>query len=373
LNKNREKERGVQTSFVGLPISELDTPALLVDLDALERNITAMARDIAAAGAAWRPHTKALKTPAIAHRELAAGAIGVTVAKLGEAEVMAASGIRDILIANQIVGDIKTRRLAALCRQADLIVAVDSLENVRQLDDAARRQGTRPRVVVEVNTGMNRCGVDPVDVVTLAHEVAACDGLRFVGVMAWEGHTMDIADPAERERAIREAVGLLVSAAEACREAGLPVEIVSCGGSATYLITASIPGVTEVQAGGGVFGDARYVDLGARVEPALTLMAQVISRPKPDRVIIDAGRKTIDPTARQPSVRGLAVTKPMGFSAEHGKIYLDTPCPEPRIGDRLEFGIGYSDQVVHLHEALYGVRGGIVETVWPVAARGKLQ
>ncbi|MFL5758290.1 MAG: DSD1 family PLP-dependent enzyme [Thermomicrobiales bacterium] len=363
----------MQTSFVGLPVSELDTPALLVDLDALERNISGMARDIATLGAAWRPHTKALKTPAIAHKELAAGAIGVTVAKLGEAEVMAASGIRDILIANQIVGEIKTRRLAALCRQVDLIVAVDSLDGLRQLDDAARRQGTRPRVVVEVDTGMNRAGVDPVDVVTLAHEIAACDGLRFAGVMSWEGHAGGISDPEVREQAIRDAVGLLVTSAEACREAGLPVDIVSCGGTETYLVSAGIPGVTEVEAGGGVFGDAWYIEAGARVEPALTLLAHVTSRPKPDCVIIDAGRKTIDPTKRPPSVRGLPVTQPMRFSTEHGIIHLDVPCPEPRVGDRLELGIGYSDQIVHLHEALYGVRNGIVEVVWPVAARGKLQ
>jgi D-serine deaminase-like pyridoxal phosphate-dependent protein len=304
---------------------------------------------------------------------LAAGAIGVTVAKLGEAEVMAASGIRDILIANQIVGEIKTRRLAALCRQADVIVAVDSFEGVRQLDEAATRQGTRPRVVIELNTGMNRAGVDPVDAVTLAHEVAACDGLRFAGLMAWEGHTEDVTDPDKREQAIRGAVGQLVTAADACREAGLPVEIVSCGGSSTYLISAGIPGVTEVQAGGGVWGDARYIELGARVEPALTLLAQVTSRPKPDRVIFDAGRKSVDPTERQPSVRGLTMASPIKFSAEHGTITLDTPCPEPRISDRLEFAIGYSDQVVHLHEVLYGIRGGLVETVWPVAARGKLQ
>ncbi len=355
-----------------MPVSGLDTPALLVDLDALESNITAMAQDIAALGASWRPHTKALKTPAIAHGDCG-GSDRRDCCQTRRGRSDGILGIRDILIANQVVGEIKTRRLAALCRQADVIVAVDSLEGMRQLDDAARRQGTRPRVVIEVNTGMNRCGVEPVDAVTLAHEIAACDGLRFVGVMAWEGHTMDIADPGKRETAIREAVGLLVSTADACREAGLPVDIVSCGGTGTYLVTAGIQGVTEVQAGGGVFGDSIYRDLGARVEPALTLMAQVVSRPKPDRVIIDAGRKTIDPTNCQPSVRGLAVKQPLGFSAEHGKIYLDVPCPEPRVGERVELGIGYSDQVVHLHEALYGVRHGIVETVWPVAARGKLQ
>jgi D-serine deaminase-like pyridoxal phosphate-dependent protein len=228
-------------------------------------------------------------------------------------------------------------------------------------------------VVVELNVGMNRAGIDPVDAVTIAHEIAACDGLRFAGLMAWEGHTTDIADPLAREAAIRESVGQLVTAAEACREAGLPVDIVSGGGTGTYLVSAGIPGVTEVQAGGGVWGDATYIDLGARVEPALTLLVQVTSRPALDRIIIDAGRRSVDPTERQPSVRGLPVGKPLKFSAEHATISLNAPCPEPRIGDRLELGVGYSDQIIHLHEVLYGIRNGIVETVWPVTGRGKLQ
>src|ERR687895_412969 len=143
-------------TLVGRPIAELDTPALLIDLAAMERNIAGIAAELRRCGVNWRPHAKAHKCPTIAHKQLAAGAIGVTCAKLGEAEVMAAAGVRDILIANQIVGPIKTRRLAALCAHTDVIVAVDSAENVRELDAAAGATGTRPRVVVEVNTGMDR-------------------------------------------------------------------------------------------------------------------------------------------------------------------------------------------------------------------------
>jgi D-serine deaminase-like pyridoxal phosphate-dependent protein len=359
--------------LVGQPVSALDTPALLVDLDVLTHNITTMAADITTRGASWRPHTKANKNPAIAHQLLAAGAIGVTVAKVSEAEVMAAAGIRDILIANEIVGPIKTRRLAALARHADVIVAVDNPSNIPELDEAAAAAGSRPRVLIEVNTGMNRCGVDPERVVDLAKQVAACEHLRFAGVMAWEGHAMEELAPEPRKAIIEKAVGLLTGAADACREAGLPVEIVSCGGSGTYLVSAGIPGVTEVQAGGGIFGDAAYLELGANVRPALTLMAQVTSRPAPDRVIVDSGRKTVDPGYRSPVPDGLTLAKPPSFSAEHGVLTLAEPSECPHIGERVNFRIGYSDQIMHLHDYLFGVRNGVVETVWPIAGRGHLQ
>jgi len=368
----------VQTTLVGRPVEELDTPALLVDLDAMDRNIGAIAAAMAERGVTWRPHAKGHKSPAIAHRQLAAGAIGITCAKLGEAEVMAAAGIRDILVANQIVGPIKTRRLAALCAsgQADVIVAVDSVDNVRELDTAARERtpAASIRVVIEVDTGMERSGVGSIeDAVALAQEVAESPGLRFVGVMGWEGHTLAVADPAERRRAIEAAVTVLTESAAACRDAGLPVEIVSCGGSGTYPTTVGLPGVTEVQAGGATFGDGLYRDLGAAVEPALTLLTQVTSRPTPERVILDAGRKALDPTARPGVPRGVPITGPMRCSAEHGILQLEKPSDTPRVGDRIELDIGYSDQVVHLHEALYAIRSGQIEAIWPVAARGKLQ
>jgi D-serine deaminase-like pyridoxal phosphate-dependent protein len=372
LNES-ERSNSVLTTLVGQPVEQLDTPALLVDLEGLTHNITTMAADIAARGARWRPHTKASKNPAIAHQQLAAGAIGVTVAKVSEAEVMAAAGIRDILIANEIVGPIKTRRLAALARHADVIVAVDNPANVAELEAAAAAAGSRPRVVIEVNTGMNRCGVEPDAVVALAQRVAAAEHLRFVGVMAWEGHAMRVADATEREAVIRQAVGLLTGAADACRAAGLPVDIVSAGGTGTYLVTAGIPGVTEVQAGGGIFGDASYLEMGANVEPALTLMTQVTSRPAPDRVIVDSGRKTVDPGKMPPIPCGLTLAKPPAFSAEHGVLTLAEPSDCPRIGERVNFRIGYSDQIMHLHDYLFGVRNGVVETIWPIAGRGRLQ
>ena len=372
-NRKRAKTR-MYTTVVGCPVAELDTPALVLDLDAFEHNLATMAADIAARGVSWRPHAKAHKSPAVAHRQIAAGAIGVTCAKVSEAEVFAANGIRDILIANEVVGPIKTRRLAAVCRQADVIVAVDSADNVREHDRAAAAAGSKPRVVIEVNVGMERAGVLPgAPAVELAKLVASMPNLRFAGVMAWEGHTMAMQGGDERVAEINAAVNRLLETAQACRDAGLTVDIVSAGGTGTYLTTVGIAGVTEVQAGGGVFGDVVYRRLGVNVKPALSVLATVTSRPTATRVIIDAGRKTIDPSSRQPDILELPEVEKMGFSAEHGTLHLPAPSDTPRVADRLTLQSGYSDQLCHLHEHIYGVRDGLVETVWPVAGRGRLQ
>lgn len=362
------------TTLIGKPVSELDTPALLIDLDALDSNITQMASDIAERGASWRPHSKSHKCPAIAHKQVAAGAIGIACAKLGEAEVMAANGIKDILIPNQIVGPIKSRRVAALALQTDICVSVDCLSNVEELDAAAIEAGTRPRVVIEVNTGMNRAGLEPREaVLELAKKIAGRKGVRFAGIMTWEGHCWSLPMGEERDAGIRKAMNDMLETAEMIRAAGIDVDIVSVGGTATYLTSSGVPGITEVQAGGGIFGDLEYLRQGANVKPAMALMVQVTSRPTPTRIIHDAGRKTIDPSNRAPEPRNLDVEEKKGFSAEHGTLYLKEPSDSPKVGDRIEFSIGYSDQCNHLHENFYGIRNGMVETIWPILGRGKIQ
>ncbi len=362
------------TSIVGLPVSELDTPVLTVDLDALEANIASMAKDIADRGASWRPHSKANKSPVIGHRELRAGAIGITCAKLGEAEVLVANGIFDILISNQIVGPIKTRRLAWINRQdgVDVKCTVDSLHNVKEIAAAGREAGVNVRVLIEINSGMERAGVLPKDALALAKEIDALDGIEFAGLMTWEGHAMSYIDFEERTKVVTDSINLVLDAAEEIEGAGMTVEIVSVGGTGTYLISAGIEGVTEVQAGGGIWGDAMYIELGAHVQPALELIGTVTSRPNPTRVIMDFGRKTCDPSSRPPMPIGLDIEK-IVLSAEHGNITLKEGSDTPAVGDRIHFRIGYSDQIMHLHEALYGVRNGIVEQVIPIAGRGRLQ
>jgi D-serine deaminase-like pyridoxal phosphate-dependent protein len=367
----------VQDNMIGRPIGDLDTPALLVDLGKLERNIVKMRQVIIEdAGIGWRPHTKSMKTPAIAHKLLQAGAHGVTCAKLGEAEVMAAAGIRDILIANQVVGAGKLSRLAHLCRHADVIVAVDCDQHVQALAAAAQAARTRPRVVVEVNIAMNRAGVEPGEaVVALGKKVASCRSLRFAGVMAWEGGRLAaLPDPGEKRKAIQAAVSLLTASAERCRAAGLPIEIVSCGGTGTHGITAKIPGVTEVQAGGGIFCDVHYrKDYGVEHEYALTVLTTVVSRPNPTRIVCDAGWKTMGQQPASPEPLGVGEAKSLRLSAEHATIEFAAPRSSPGVGDHVEFVVGYSDSTVFLHDYLYGVRDGRLEVIWPILGRGKLR
>jgi D-serine deaminase-like pyridoxal phosphate-dependent protein len=361
--------------IVGSPKAQLDTPALCVDLDIMARNIARIADTCRTHGVAWRPHTKGQKVPAIAHKLLAAGAIGVTCQKLGEAEVMAAAGIRDILVANQIVGDQKIARLVNLLRHADVIVAVDNPANIAALDAAARAKGVRLRVVIEVNIGGNRAGVEPGEpVVALARCITEHPGLRFTGVMGWESNATSIKDQAEKARAVTAAVGLLTQSTQACREAGFPVDIVSCGGTGTYQFTAALPGVTEIQAGGGSFSDMRYRTKFLVDHPAaLTMMTTVTSRPNPCRIICDAGKKAMSSDAAEPWPVGVANVKSVSLSAEHARIELTEPNTHLLVGDRVEFIVGYGDTTVHLHEELYGIRDGVVEIVWPVLGRGRIR
>lgn len=366
------------TGIVGRTKWELDTPALCVELTAMERNIRHMAGIIIKQSLkGWRPHTKGQKIPAIAHMELAAGAFGVTCAKLGEAEVMAGAGIREILVANQIVGAEKTTRLAHLQRHATVIAAVDSLENAREIDAAARQAGTVVPVLVEVNVGLNRAGTEPgAPTVELAKRIADLPGLKLRGVMGWEAHTIRIEDLDQKRKAIEEAVGArLVGSAEQIRAAGLSIDIVSCGGTGTYWITATIPGVTEIQAGGGIFYDVHYNE-HYKVpdhEFAMFIMSTVTSRPSPTRIITDTGEKTM--SSRQATSRPLRVGKVarVGLSAEHASIHLEEPNEELKVGDKVEWIVGYSDFTTFLHDEMYALRDGVVEQVWPVLGRGKLR
>jgi D-serine deaminase-like pyridoxal phosphate-dependent protein len=364
-----------QASSVGRPRDEIDTPALLVDVAAMERNVERMARTIIQeAGVNWRPHVKGLKAPAIARRLLAAGAMGVTCAKLGEAEVMAAAGITDILIANQVVGPHKTARLAQLRRQADVIVAVDGEDNVDELARAARREGVVLRVVIEVDVGMRRAGVLPgAQVLNLARAIGTRPGVQLAGVMTWESPALGVDDPDGKRRTVREALAHLTESAQRCRDAGFEMPIVSCGGTGTYWLSAFEPGVTEIQAGGGVLCDLNYRErLGVPHEYALTLLSIVTSRPTPTRVICDAGRKALSTDAVTARPLGLPPVESVGFSAEHGKIELREPSRSPRVGTKIEFVVGYADTTISMHDRFYATRDGIVEDVWPILARGRL-
>ena len=322
---------------IGLRKEAIDTPALWVDLDRLESNINRLATLFRQAGVQWRPHTKGMKAPALAHKLIDAGAIGVTCAKLGEAEVMAQAGIKDILIANQIVGPQKIARLVNLRRHADVKVIVDSVENVVELGAAASAKGVTLGVLIEVNVGMDRAGLPPGEpTVALAKRIADTPGLAFRGLQTWEGHTLTITDKAEKRQAIERSIARFTDTAEQCRAVGLPVDIVSAGGSGTYNITPFLPGVTEMEAGGAVYCDMTYQQWGVELEPALFVQSMVTSRPTPTRIICDAGFKSLPGHDAPPAPLGLAqpVVKVIS-SAEHGAVELASSNDTLDVGDLL--------------------------------------
>lgn len=367
---------------LGIPKTELDTPVLWVDLDRLEENIAALASHFRSAGVQWRPHTKGIKIPAIAHKLLAAGAIGVTCAKLSEAEVMVAAGITDILIANQVTGKQKLPRLASLCRQADVKVAVDNPRNIAALGAAAVKFHSEIGVVIELDGGLNRAGTAPGDaVVALARLITQTPGVCLRGLMMWEGHTIEY-EPEHKRQAIEESIGVLTANADLCRRAGIPIDIVSCGGSGTYKITPFLPGVTEIQAGGAIFCDNYYQRYGVDLSPAIFVQCTVTSRPNPKRIVFDAGFKSLPDRNGTPTwverdgqghttpVNGVVAFVP---SAEHGAIELEQDNTVLDVGDLMEFIVGYTDETICLYDQLVGVRKGIVEATWAIQGRGKLQ
>jgi D-serine deaminase-like pyridoxal phosphate-dependent protein len=358
---------------LGADLADIDTPCLLVDLDILEANIRQLSDYCSSNGIQWRPHAKSHKSPDVARKIIAAGAIGLTCAKLGEAEVMAQAGIRDLLIANPLASPIKVRRLAALREIADPITLVDHADHVALLNTSLSPK--QPvRVLIEIDIGMNRCGVQPgAPAVALARLVVDSPALEFAGIMGYEGHLLKIEDAAEKQRCIAESIGRLAQTKEALEQAGLSCPIVSAGGTGSFEITARQAGLTEIQAGGGIFMDLVYRRLChvERLDYALTILATVTSRPAADRAIIDAGRKTMNQELHVPEISGRDDLRITSLSAEHGILEVTTG-PGPRVGDRIKLIPGYGDFTTVLHDRFYGLREGRLEAIWPLEARGRL-
>jgi D-serine deaminase-like pyridoxal phosphate-dependent protein len=357
---------------VGTPKFELDTPALIVDLDVVDRNIAMMAEFLKGTGVSIRPHMKVHTTPYFAHKQLAAGAIGVTFAKLSQAEVMAAAGITDILLAYQVIGPVKINRLMSLARSTDILVAVDDAENVRQLEAAAGQWGVKPRVLIEVDIGQHRCGVPRGEQpIALASQVAESKHLRLAGVMGYEGHAGSIQDDAARAATARAAIEMLTGVAEDCRQQGMEIGIISAGGTGTYATTGAYPGVTEIQPGSYVTMDGRYKRLGVPFECALTVLTTVVSRQRSNVLITDCGMKQMSSDMGMPLVTNLPGAKVARLSVEHGIVELDDPGVDVKVGDVLELLPMHGDTTINLHDDFFCVRDGKLESVVPIAARGK--
>jgi len=361
----------------GTPVDELDTPSMLIDLDRMEANIRRWQARASAAGVALRPHVKTHKVPAIAQLQLAAGATGITVAKLAEAEVFAAHGCRDIFVAYPLIGAAKWRRAAALAGECTLIVGADSEVGARGLSAAAGAAGTTIRVRVEIDTGLHRAGVAPDRAAALCQTVLDLPGLELDGIFTFRGAGFPAANGRPAAELGREEGQLMVGLAEELRGAGVPIGAVSVGSTPTSQSAAQVPGVTEVRPGTYVFGDYTTAEGGSTTydEVALSILCTVVSRPAADKATVDGGSKTFSGDVTPGKLKGYARAVGMEayverMSEEHGVVQLG-PGVDPLVGDRVAFYPIHVCTTVNLADELIGVRDGRVETVWPILARGK--
>jgi D-serine deaminase-like pyridoxal phosphate-dependent protein len=351
-------------------IRDIPTPALIVDLAALDRNLATMAAFFAGGPCLLRPHVKAHKTPAIARRQLAAGStVGLTCATLAEAEAVR-DFCDDILIANELVGETKWTRAAALARRGRLTVAVDSVVGLDGLAAAARAGGVTVGVLVDLDVGQGRCGLQPgAPAVELARRVASTPGVELRGVMGYEGHVQPIRDRQERVRAAEQSMEALVGTAAAVRAAGLPCPVVSAGGTGTFDISGRHPDVTEIQAGSYALMDTDYGAVGVPFEQAFFVLGTVVSRPVPNRIVADCGHKSATKDHGNPVVVGIEGARITTLNDEHATIEVPVSATVA-IGDRVRIRPSHTDPTVNLHDVFYVLDGDRVVDVWEIAARG---
>jgi D-serine deaminase-like pyridoxal phosphate-dependent protein len=348
-------------------VEEINTPALLVDLDAMEFNLHRMAGIFAETPAKLRPHFKNHKCPLLARKQIRAGAIGLTCATVREAEILVYHGVESILIANEVAGESKARRIAELSRYSSVIVAVDSMSGVSDLARAQRNEGIPIEVVIDLDLGLDRCGVQPGDAaVDLARAVVE-QGLAFRGLMGYDGHLQALPANEQQEKLAREGSKQLVSTAEAIRSLGIPVTIISTGGTGTYGISGVYPGITEIQAGSYLLMDDLYVDRGSRFQRSLTVLTTVISKRGSRKAVIDCGVKAISGERGLSKVKAIDGVHLKALHAEHGLLEIDQELARPlEIGQRIELWVRYSDATVNLHTFLHGVRHGEVEEIFRI-------
>ncbi len=357
---------------------EVDTPALLLDLDAFEHNLARMRDLLTPTGAKLRAHAKTHKSPVIAHRQMAHGAVGQCVQKVAEAEILAWGGVPDILVSNQVVGDAKLARLAALAPIAQIAICADDPANVGRIAEAAEAAGARLPVLVEIDVGMARCGVQPgPDAVALAQRIAGSAHLRFAGLQAYHGRAQHLRSQAQREAAIGGAIEGVRRTIEQLRQQGLECPTVGGAGTGTFEIEAKSGLYTEIQAGSYCFMDADYArnqeGAAAGFRQALFVLATVMSAARPGLAVVDAGHKAVPTDSGMPLVWQREAVRYTGASDEHGKLeWSEAQTSGPKLGERLRLVPGHCDPTVDRFDWYVGMRDGRVECLWPVAARGAL-
>jgi D-serine deaminase-like pyridoxal phosphate-dependent protein len=362
-------------------VSEVDTPALIIELDALERNIRRMqGRLVEGSRVYLRPHSKTHKSTVIANMQIAAGAVGVCCQKVSEAEIMANGGVRDIFISNEVIGESKVRRVAALARRAKVSVCVDELSSVQALAAAAKAAGSTVHVLVELNVGANRCGVEtPEAVVRLAKGIAGCSSLRFAGIQAYHGAAQHLRTYDERGAAIGAASAKVAHAIALLQREGIQCEVVAGAGTGTVEFEIAGGVYNELQVGSYVFMDVDYGQNRDRegkpisdFENALFILTTVMSSPVPERAIVDAGLKALSVDSGMPKVVGHEGATFVRAADEHGRIEIAKSGGPFKVGEKIRLIPGHCDPTVNLHDWFVCIRDGRVEGLWPVSARGAL-
>lgn len=364
---------------LGDSLAKVATPALVIDLDAMERNLAVMASFARSHGVRLRPHAKTHKSAAIAKAQIAGGAVGVCVQKLSEAETLAAAGITDIFISNEVIDEAKLTRVAALARRIKLAIAVDSAFGLDRLANACETAGSAPNVFVEIDVGQGRCGVSPAEAGALAHHLVS-RGLHFAGLQAYQGGAQHIRGATDREAAMRKAADVVRAAQTSITSAGLACPLVTGGGTGTFAFEAASDVWGELQAGSYLFMDREY----AGVEPAehapwfehsLFVKSQVMSRGA-SHVVVDAGIKAYAIDAGLPLAWGRELEM-INFGDEHGVLKPSdsgSAADLPQLGEVVWLVPGHCDPTVNLHDGYVAVRGGLergeVEALWPVDTRG---
>ena len=362
---------------VGATLASVDTPALLLDLDAFEHNLDTLRAMVSGLGVCVRPHAKSHKCPEIARQQLARGAVGICCQKVSEAEAFVRGGITDVTIVNEIVGAPKLARLARLARQARIAVAVDDALNVDEVDRAAGDAGVTLDVLVEVDVGLQRCGVEPgPPAIALATRVARKRHLRFAGLQAYHGRAQHVRSFEERRAAAAAAADKVRTTIDQLRGEGLEAATVTGGGTGTFRFDAASGVYTEIQPGSYIFMDADYgrnLDEDGHpvrsFQQSLFVLTTVMSHPTPGRAVVDAGLKAHSVDSGMPLVAGVPGARHTRASDEHGVIEVDGP-GQVSIGQKIRLVPGHCDPTVNLHDWFVCFRGDRVEALWPITARG---
>ena len=371
MNKYRPAE-------IGMALEDVDTPALLLDLDAFEFNIQLMAGFAKKFGINHRPHAKTHKSPVVAQKQIAAGAVGQCCQKVAEAEILVAGGVSNVLVSNQIVGRRKLDRLAGLARNANISVCVDDQDNINHINAAAKRFNAKIDVLVEIDIGAGRCGVVPGKAaVELAQIIAKNSNLTFGGLQAYQGRAQHIRGFGERKIAIEKAGKLVQETIHLLSEAGLECRLVTGAGTGTFQFEADSGIWNELQAGSYCFMDADYgLNLNETGEfintfrNSLFIWSTIMSHPTKDRAVVDAGHKATSIESGLPLVADLKDVKYVSASDEHGSLALGRDAIDLKIGQKIRLIPGHCDPTVNLHDWYIGIRNGMVEAIWPVEARG---